>query len=107
MKLIFCPHCQDVRRLAQAFVNCDCGSSGGLYLTDGKRALISGDAIPFGFDNEHLIAALGASMRNNMADKGSKAFSAFAISLPCSTIRRITVTPGQPFDIEAAWDGAK
>lgn len=107
MKFIFCPHCQDIRRLAKAFVDCACGSSGGLYLEDGKRALISGDAIPFAFDNQSFIYALEVAAQNKPEGGASKVFSAFAISLPCRTIRRISIVPDQLFDPEAAWEEGK
>ena len=81
MKLIFCPHCQDVRKLLRDRVQCSCGKSYGWY-KDKMNAVIGGDAIPLGFDNYSL--ALSLKIR---PESGSGAvFTAFVIPHKCKTI---------------------
>ena len=82
MKLIYCPHCEDVRRL---FVNintsCTCGRSYGRY-TSIKRAVIGGDVIPVGFDNSTFARAL----KNRPAEGRGERFQAFVVPHWASTI---------------------
>lgn len=66
MKLLFCPHCQDVRKLrgpepARATESnatyCYCGKSWGYY-TDDINAVYGGDAVMLGISNPSLGAAI-------------------------------------------------
>lgn len=59
MKLLFCPHCQDVIKLVSSIRRaCLCGKSHGECFPDGLHAQIGGAAIPLGIDNNSLLAAL-------------------------------------------------
>ena len=78
MKLLFCPKCQDVRKLLRERTECSCGESWGYYLEDGLRAEIGGIAIPLGFDNVSFKKALRAG----------DTFVVFFIKMPCNTIER-------------------
>ncbi len=89
MKLIFCPNCQDVRKLGKTMTFCECGASGGYYLEDGLHAEIFGDAVPLGIDNVSLSVALAARPKEGMGAR----FTAFVIPEVCSTITRLTVEP--------------
>lgn len=84
MKLIFCPKCQDVRKLhnnsRRSRTSCRCDQSYGWYEKDGLNAVIGGDAIPIGFDNPGFAVAI-------KAQAGS--FPAFVIPEPCPTIKRV------------------
>ena len=81
MKLIFCPYCQDVRKLLRDRVQCSCGKSYGWY-KDSLNASIGGDAIPLGIANISLAAAL-----KHRPDKGDgEDFIAFVIPRECRTI---------------------
>jgi hypothetical protein len=74
MKLIFCPACQDVIKLASSLRYCMCGESFGYY-TDEIKAVIGGKAIPLGFANNSLVEAL-----RNRPEKGmGERFIAFVI----------------------------
>lgn len=86
MKLIFCPHCQDVVKLDFEARNCKCGRSGGVYKKDGLHAVISGDAIPLGIDNTSLAWAMKA--RPECGSLGST-FEAFVIPKECETVEVI------------------
>lgn len=58
MKFIFCQECHDVQLLIKGIRSCLCGQSYGSYLDDGKRAVIGGEAIPFGINNGSFSLAL-------------------------------------------------
>jgi hypothetical protein len=58
MKLIFCPHCEDIRKLSTKKVFCKCKASSGYYKKDGLHAVIGGAAIPLGISNISFIKAL-------------------------------------------------
>lgn len=52
MKLLFCRSCVDVVKLQYHWRRCDCGQSGGRYLSDGAHAEIAGEhAECLGIDN--------------------------------------------------------
>ncbi|MEO0869840.1 MAG: hypothetical protein AAFY17_15660 [Cyanobacteria bacterium J06642_11] len=42
MKLIFCPHCHDIRKLAYELRRCGCGEAWGYYRDDGLNAVVGG-----------------------------------------------------------------
>ncbi|RJQ53239.1 MAG: hypothetical protein C4521_08205 [Actinobacteria bacterium] len=77
MKLIYCPRCEDLRKLALAKQKCACGASFGRYESDGWHAKIGGKAIPVGVDNHSFLTAL---------HRKPAGFTAFFIKLPCPTI---------------------
>ena len=54
MKLIFCPHCQDVFKLGRKLKHCSCGFCKGLY-TDSIHAETNGKGIALGIINRDLI----------------------------------------------------
>ena len=58
MKLLFCPECEDVRKLAYGRTTCDCGASYGWYEKDGHHASIGGKTIVIGLDNLSLVEGL-------------------------------------------------
>ena len=83
MKLIFCPHCHDVRRLFPGSITtCRCGKSSGRYLADGLHAEIAGDAIPLGILNGSFAAAVRARPEEGRAER----FEAFVIPRDCPTV---------------------
>lgn len=69
MKLIFCPHCHDVRKLHYEVVSCRCGKSSGQYLADGVQARVMGDAIPLGILNSSFVAAIKARPEDGMVER--------------------------------------
>ena len=84
MKLIFCPHCQDVVKIRRDPRRCWCGKSGGLYKEDGLNAIIYGDAIPLGFLNSTFSKAL---KERPFSGAGTE-FKAFVIPHVCFTINK-------------------
>ena len=96
MKLIFCPACQDVRKLFERSNNggyttqCQCGASWGHYLEDGDHAVVGGKAIPLGFANSSFASSLlDGSYREPVNDLGHGVrFTAFFIPESSNKIRR-------------------
>ena len=85
MKLIFCPGCHDVVKLAREMRFCKCGASCGCYKTDGLNAVYGGSAVPLGFANSSLVEAI-----KNQPDEGmGERFTAFVIPKSCPTFRRV------------------
>ena len=84
MKLIFCPECQDVVKLQRVYRTCSCGSSGGMYRSDGLNAIISGKTIPIGIANKSLAEAI----KHRPAHGQGAEFCAFVIPEKCETIDR-------------------
>ncbi len=66
MKLLFCPDCQDVRKLAKEpeITTCDCGSSWGFYKDDGHNAVI-GAGLAIGLDNNSVAFAIKERLNGN------------------------------------------
>lgn len=86
MKLLFCPNCQDVRKLSYKLVVCNCGASRGWYEKDGLHATIRGKAIPLGFANSSLLEAV-----IDQPEEGTgKVFTAFVIPKDCPTVIKLT-----------------
>ena len=81
MKLIFCPSCNDVRKLHLEKTKCKCGKSYGWYKDD-IDAVIGGIAIPIGFNNSSLYRALVKQPDEGMGER----FEAFVIPKACPTI---------------------
>jgi len=85
MKLIFCPHCEDVVKLrTESSRTCWCGKSGGMYRKDGDNAIIAGAAIPLGFGN----TTFGLALRQRPADGMGSRFEAFVIPHRCPSIEK-------------------
>lgn len=90
MKLIFCPRCNDVRKLGYRKTTCQCGASTGWYKPDGLQAIglqaiIVGAAIPLGIDNSSLASAI----KNRPLKGKGKLFDAFVIPSRCPTIEQV------------------
>lgn len=85
MKLIFCPHCHDIRKLARLLTTCQCGRSWGQYLEDELHAVYGGVAAPLGIDNSSFVDAL----KNQPEDGLGQRFEAFVIPKQCPTFRKI------------------
>lgn len=89
MKLIYCPDCEDVRKIHSKTlgVQCRCGKSWGYYEADGIHARYGGSAIPLGIGNGSFVLAVQEWMHNS---KHPKAFVAFVIEGDCPTFERAT-----------------
>jgi hypothetical protein len=91
MKLLLCAGCNDLfnLRLQQERI-CSCGQTGGIY-TDKSNAEYWGDkAIPLGFDNTSLVAAIRLQrVTGDRADKLGHRFNAFLIPDAASTMKKI------------------
>lgn len=94
MKLLLCPHCQDVVRLVEVRKRaCECGASWGQY-TDDINAVYGGAAIMLGISNPSLQAALSDQLR--LGDKkpsrgtyvSGREFAAFIIPESAPSVRR-------------------
>jgi len=59
MKLLFCPRCQDIRKLQMEpdVTTCNCGDSWGFYKSDGWHAVI-GHGMAIGMDNNSIAYAI-------------------------------------------------
>lgn len=72
MKLFFCPSCSDVQKLLVGTIRtCSCGKSSGKYI-DQINSEYYGDAVPLGFSNSSLIAALEERERAILDGKEAK-----------------------------------
>jgi hypothetical protein len=63
MKLLFCPHCDDVFKLDKTETrSCKCGRVRGKYKSDGSHAVTNGCGVPVAINNRDLfMAATGLS----------------------------------------------
>lgn len=95
MKLIFCPKCQDVKKLQLEITTCRCNNSWGKYL-DGINAEIGGDAIPIGISNSSLAEAIVKETEYKesvvpyyrpLRTKGFE-FTAFIIPKNCESVKK-------------------
>lgn len=82
MKLIFCPICNDVKKLQSYPTYCECRKSYGRYINS-LDAEIFGEAIPIGFSNPLFYNAI----RNQPEVGLGKTFEAFVIPKNCDTIK--------------------
>ena len=91
MKLIYCPHCEDIVKLRHYRTTCECGRSYGAYL-DNLYAVYAGDAIPLGIDNLSIAAAIEA----RPASGRGKHFTTFVIPKECPTFTKTNapISPG-------------
>jgi hypothetical protein len=87
MKLIFCPICQDIKKLTDKHaVECECGRSWGIYL-DEINAEYGGQAIPLGIAN----ASLAVALKNRPTDSTTTGslFDAFVIPSNCASCVKV------------------
>jgi len=84
MKLLFCPHCQDVFKLTKEFRACECGESYGSYKSDGLNATYGGNCVPLGIKNTSLVQAIH---HRPLKGQGSR-FEAFVIPVICPTMKK-------------------
>lgn len=82
MKLIFCPHCQDIVKLHKTTTVCKCGWCYGAYLND-LHAFYSRAAIPLGIINSSLVNAI----KNQPESGNGREFTAFVIPKECPTFK--------------------
>lgn len=80
MKLLYCPHCWDVRKLLKdAPVFCVCARSWGRYTND-IEATFGGDAVMLGISNGALARArLSQASEGDRADGKGRMFAAFIL----------------------------
>jgi hypothetical protein len=66
IKLLHCPDCQDVRKLAEEpeITTCDCGRSWGFYKAGGHYAVI-GAGLAIGLDNNSMEYAVRERLNGN------------------------------------------
>jgi len=58
MKLLFCPECWDMVKLAQDLRSCACGDCVGKYLADDHHAVTNGRGYCLAINNHTLVPAL-------------------------------------------------
>ena len=58
MKLLLCPRCQDIFKLAYSTRQCACGLVAGRYNEDGHTAVSNGKGISLALDNNYIIDAI-------------------------------------------------
>jgi hypothetical protein len=105
MKLLYCPHCHDVRKLRYdpddfphpdghggahypELTKCECGKSWGRY-TDDINAVYGGDAIMLGISNPSFSAALIMQEARGDRDDGiGRRVEAFIIPEKAPTVKR-------------------
>ena len=83
MKLLFCPSCKDIFRLINEMRFCRCGCICGKYIDD-LYAEYYGDAIPIGFNNSSLVAAI----HNQPEGEWGEPFEAFVVPKKCDTFKK-------------------
>jgi hypothetical protein len=87
MKLLFCPVCQDVKKLHLEMTFCNCCSSSGQYNSH-INASYYGRAIPLGISNQSFSKALELWREcRKIATKGIE-FDSFIIPDKAKTIRK-------------------
>lgn len=59
MKLLFCPECWDVFKLARVKRSCECGLVTGQYLEDGHNSINNGKGVSMAMDNNFVMFAIG------------------------------------------------
>lgn len=102
MKLLFCPHCQDVRKLGvvkrdhdnpnllvtHTMTHCTCGKSWGYY-TDSINAVYGGDAVMLGISNTRLAHAIEMQKTRGDRDDGlGWTLAAFIIPESAPSVQR-------------------
>lgn len=96
MKLIYCSHCEDIRKLDYKLTTCKCGRSFGQYAPDGLNAMYGGDATPLGLNNQSFTDALTKQPESGRG----KRFGAFVIPKKCPTFSKVSPPrrAGEPND---------
>lgn len=91
MKLLFCPHCNDIFNLSHVTRACECGKNYGQYIND-IDVEISETAVLLGFANSSFVGALREHIQNPIGDMGVE-FTAFVIPENAqSVVRRDTLS---------------
>jgi len=97
VKLLFCPHCNDVLKLQLKVRKCQCGKSSGCIKEKGcwdvdahakprDVAVLNGAAIPLGFENHSFAMALLKRKTTLHLDGLGDRFDAFVIPPECPTV---------------------
>jgi len=82
MKLLYCPHCQDIKKLQEKrYTFCNCLESFGAYINQ-LDAQYFGSAIPLGIDNQSFVKALRLRPDTGLGMR----FEAFVIPHECPTV---------------------
>ncbi len=82
MKLIYCPECNDVKRVWQLRVRyCACGKSWGYYLDDDLTAEMGGCAVPLAIANDELREASAQRPQTGQGDLRDPACSRLRFSV--------------------------
>lgn len=69
MKLLTCPHCQDVFSLRFEERRCECGRVSGRYESDGRTARTNGEGVSIAIGNGSFWAAAGEAMFREREDE--------------------------------------
>jgi len=101
IKLIYCPHCQDIRKLTHLLTTCQCGRSYGQYHSDELNAYYGGIAVPLGIANSSFVDAL----KNQPPEGMGKRFEAFVIPKKCPTFIRLPPPCDNKPDEEVTFGG--
>ena len=91
MKMIYCPHCDDIRKLHSKPVLCECRRSWGHYIDD-LNAVYGGEAVPLGLANSTFNNALKNRPDNGLGER----FCAFVIPVSCPTFIHDPYNPDSP-----------
>jgi len=87
MKLLFCPHCNDVIKLRVGVSrSCECGKSEGMYIDD-VNAIVNSSGILLGFANSSFVEALRDHIHRPEGRLGHE-FTAFVIPEDAGSVKR-------------------
>ncbi len=84
MKLLFCEFCADVVKLQKSRRWCECGKTGGHYLSDGAHASVTAGAVVIGIDNRTMRSALQARESD---DAGHRTLAAWLMGKDAPRVR--------------------
>jgi hypothetical protein len=91
MKLLLCPHCNDIKKLNLERRTCRCGQSWAKYenksLTATHTVVANESAIILGIDSKVLETAV--KRRLSEPDGPQQQVVAFLVKEPCSTVSRV------------------
>lgn len=85
MKLLFCPFCQDVKKLQSKRTTCECGLVAGKYV-DNRNAEVTNNAILIGLGN----TLLGVVLAHPRLHRSNTPLTAFVIP-NCASVKRVEV----------------
>jgi len=88
MKLIFCPGCEDIRKIHFELTYCFCRSSWGKYEQDGDHAIYGGEAIPVAIGNRSFTSAIRASRTGGPRRKEGIPFKAWIVPTRSPTFKK-------------------